>query len=90
MTDGPTPGAWKPKLCRDCPVPAIGRANACEHMRLTGRVSKTWLGLRQQISVSAFCERAGAPVREPMVGCGQCHPLPPIFEKNEHDPHSPA
>ena len=35
---------WIPDVCKDCPVPGIARANACEYMQLRGRVAKGLLG----------------------------------------------
>ncbi len=64
---------WIPDVCKDCPVPAIARANACENMQLRGRVAKGFLGFGRKISVEAYCTRAQRKVDEPEVGCGQCH-----------------
>lgn len=72
---------WKPSLCRPCPVPGILRANACEHMQLSARLTRSLLNAFQpRLAVSAFCLKANRPVAEPHVGCGECHPLPPVFE----------
>ena len=73
--------AWVPSLCRDCPVPGIRRANACQFIRLKPRIARPVLELfRKQVQVSAYCEKSGENVSEPHIGCGQCHPLPPVFE----------
>lgn len=72
---------WTSALCRTCPVPAIKRANACEFIRLRPRVTRTMSSLfRKQVQVSAYCEKSNQNVVEPQVGCGQCHPLPPVFQ----------
>jgi hypothetical protein len=72
---------WEASLCRGCPVPAIRRANACESIRLKPRVTRSLLsGFRKQVQVDAWCEKSGGAVPEPHIGCGQCHPLPPVFE----------
>jgi hypothetical protein len=72
---------WQPALCRSCPVPGILRANACEYMELSARVSRSlWTAFRPRILVDAFCRKAERSVAEPHVGCGECHPLPPAFE----------
>ncbi len=63
---------WQPDLCRDCPVPSILRANACEHMVLSARVVKGFLGFGRKLIVEANCLKSGGPVAEPHVGCGQC------------------
>jgi len=70
---------WKPDLCRNCPVPGIVRANACNHMSLTARVHQGFLGIGRRVQVEAYCSRSQTAVSEPHVGCGQCHPLPPEF-----------
>lgn len=73
--------AWDVSLCRGCPVPGIRRANACQFIRLKPRVTRPMLELfRRQVQVSAYCEKSGENVLEPEIGCGQCHPLPPVFE----------
>lgn len=79
--DAPPPGDWNPSLCFSCPVPAILRANACEFMVLHGEV-KRFLGVfKKQVVVSAYCTKSNLKVTEPQVGCGQCHPLPPGFDR---------
>lgn len=73
--------SWRRDLCRTCPVPGIQRANACAHMRLTGRVVRPLAAFFQRrVAVTAFCEKTLRPVESPHVGCGECHPLPPVFE----------
>ncbi|MEZ0396921.1 MAG: hypothetical protein ABWK53_10910 [Anaerolineales bacterium] len=76
--------SWSRDLCRTCPVPAIERANACEHMRLRPRLSRPLTaGLRRRVRVEAYCERTGRRGFDPHIGCGDCHPLPPAFEVKE-------
>ena len=73
-------GAWKPFLCATCPVPRIVQANACPHLALEARVTKTWLGLREQVRVYAVCTLRLVEVERPEIGCGECHlhrSLPP-------------
>jgi hypothetical protein len=75
------PQRWTPDLCRTCPVPEISRANACEFMHLNARVVRSLRsGLKRSLQVTAYCEKAEQAVAQPEIGCGQCHPLPPIFE----------
>jgi len=69
----PASEPWIPDVCKDCPVPAIARANACEHMTLQGRVAKGFLGFGRKIVVEAYCAKAQRKVAEPQIGCGQCH-----------------
>jgi hypothetical protein len=75
----PAPGNWTPDLCQSCPVPDILRANSCENMELNARVKRSLFGLVRKVEVTAYCNKSQQAVREPQVGCGQCHPLPPIF-----------
>ena len=67
----PQSAAWRPRLCRSCPVPAILLGNGCPNMVLSARIGWHWLARRVQ--VSAFCTLANEPVTDPMVGCGRCH-----------------
>lgn len=72
---------WKHALCQTCPVASILRANACEHMQLTARLTRPLSVLFQtRVSISAYCRKNERAVREPHIGCGDCHPLPPVFE----------
>jgi len=78
------PDTWSADLCSTCPVPGIVRANACEHMRLNASVTRSVLNLFQRrVEVSAYCEKTNRDVAQPEIGCGECHPLPPIFEVKE-------
>jgi hypothetical protein len=82
----PTSERWQPALCRDCPVPAIVRDNACPNMALEAKVVKGWLGLARRVEVYAVCTLTLTQVHEPRVGCGQCHlhrPGATIFDAQE-------
>jgi len=70
---------WKPEMCKSCPVPGILRANSCPTMVLEGVVKRGFLGLGRQVKITAYCTKSAQVVAEPQVGCGQCHPLPPVF-----------
>lgn len=73
--------AWSPDLCRACPVPAIARANSCQHMKLNAVVARPLAAFFQRrVQVQAFCEKSKQDVSEPQVGCGECHALPFEFE----------
>jgi hypothetical protein len=75
---------WTPDLCRNCPVPAIQRANACPNIVLNGRVHKGILGIGRRVEVTAYCTLSEGPVSEPEIGCGKCHPFPIAFiDENE-------
>ena len=78
------PQVWNAELCETCPVPGILRANSCENMRLNAHVTRLVFDLfKRRIYVSAFCEKTLKSVENPEIGCGECHPLPPIFEVKE-------
>lgn len=68
----PASEAWRPNLCKTCPVPAILRANACPNMVLEAQVGRRW-GLLRQVKAQAVCLLVMEKVVEPMVGCGHCH-----------------
>ena len=75
---------WTANLCETCPVPDIQLANACKFMQLTGRVERPFSAMFQRrVQVSAFCEKTNRDVKEPHVGCGECHSLPFTFEVKE-------
>lgn len=72
---------WDQSLCETCPVPGIRRANACKSVQLKPRIARPLLAFfRKRVMISAFCEKSQGMVTEPHIGCGQCHPIPPVFE----------
>ncbi|MBE0699789.1 MAG: hypothetical protein IH586_22915 [Anaerolineaceae bacterium] len=75
----PAPNQWTPNLCKNCPVPVILLANACENLELNAHVKRSFLGIIRNIEISAYCTLSKQAVKEPHIGCGQCHPLPPVF-----------
>ena len=75
----PNGGTYTPDLCAGCRVPRIVLANACKHMVLEARVNSTFLGLRKKVDISAFCNLSEEDVKEPEIGCGQCHLDLPTF-----------
>ena len=75
---------WNAGLCKTCPVPAITLANACEFLHLHASVTHPIsAAFQRRVQVSAFCEKTERNVREPQIGCGECHPLPPIFDNKK-------
>jgi hypothetical protein len=77
----PGPGQWTASLCQTCPVPGITQANACEHLTLRASVGRPFTAaFQRRVQVSAYCQKTSRAVSEPHVGCGECHPIPPIFE----------
>lgn len=73
------PLEWQPAMCSTCPVPAILRANNCEHMRLIPEVFRPFFILKPRVRVEAYCIKTRQEVKEPQVGCGECHQLPDAF-----------
>lgn len=72
---------WTPDLCRTCPVPGIARANACEFQKLQATVTRPLsAAFARRVQVSAYCEKSRRAVKEPQIGCGECHPVPSIFD----------
>ncbi|MFZ1041519.1 MAG: hypothetical protein WCA79_11725 [Anaerolineales bacterium] len=72
---------WSADLCRTCPVPEILQANACEFLQLRGVANRPLAaGFQRRVQVTAYCEKTHRNVKEPHIGCGECHPLPPVFE----------
>jgi hypothetical protein len=82
----PGPGRWTADLCKTCPVPDIQAANACPNLTLEGQVGRRFIILGRMVNVRAYCTKTLQPVAEPHVGCGQCHPLPPIFSQPDQKP----
>jgi len=75
---------WSPDLCKTCPVPDIQLANACKYMVLTGQVLRPlYAAFQRRVHVTAFCEKTTRDVKEPYIGCGECHRLPFSFEIKE-------
>lgn len=69
---------WTADLCKSCPVPGILRANACDHMQLRAEVSRpVSAAFQKRVQVTAYCNKTARSVKEPHIGCGECHPLPP-------------
>lgn len=74
---------WHPFLCETCPVPAIAKANACEHQQLSAGVERRLLGLKRVVTIRAYCNKCACDVDDPHIGCGQCHPNLPRFTIGE-------
>jgi hypothetical protein len=75
------PREWTRDLCRTCPVPGIQRANACESMQLRPQVGRPLLAaLQRRVRVDPLCEKTGRSGFDPHIGCGECHPVPPVFK----------
>jgi hypothetical protein len=75
------PNHWEEILCQDCPVPAILMANACQNMVLSAKVSRKFLWIKKSVIIEAYCKKTNQAVKNPYVGCGECHPLPDVFKE---------
>jgi hypothetical protein len=72
---------WTLDLCKTCPAPGIARANACEFLQLQATVGRPFnAAFQRRVQLTAYCEKSKRNVKEPHIGCGECHPLPPVFE----------
>jgi len=75
---------WSADLCKTCPVPSIGQANACEFLQLHPLVVRPfWAFFQRRVQITATCEKTNRDVSEPHIGCGECHTLPPLFQIKE-------
>lgn len=75
---------WTPDLCNTCPVPGIANANSCQHMTLRASVGRPFsAAFHRRVQVTAYCQKTSRVVNEPHIGCGECHPIPPIFEEKK-------
>lgn len=84
------PLPWSRDLCNDCPVPDITLANACQYMALLPRLERPFPFLKRQVKISTFCEKTSRKNFDPHIGCGECHPLPPVFLGEDHEPDAAA
>jgi hypothetical protein len=62
-----------------CPVPEILRANACTKMLLEPYLTRRFPFVKQVVRVKTYCSQTGRTGFDPHIGCGECHPLPPVF-----------
>jgi hypothetical protein len=81
--DAAPPHNWTPDLCKTCPVPHILLANACPNMILKPDISGKLLKFKRRVKITAYCTKVNRAVSEPEIGCGECHPLPPVFTEKE-------
>ncbi len=86
LENNPETDAWFPALCQTCPVPEILMANHCPHLHLYARVRKSLFGLSKKVEIEGFCERHFLQVRDPRVGCGNCHQVELDFVEVTQDP----
>jgi hypothetical protein len=50
-------------------------------MILSGEIESTFLGLKKQVKVTAYCTKTHQVVKDPYVGCGECHPIMDLFKE---------
>jgi hypothetical protein len=81
LEEQPNKMKWEQNLCKNCPVPSIKRANACQTLVLVPSIAKSIFGMNKKIKITAYCSKSNLPVKVPEIGCGSCHPLPDVFEK---------
>jgi len=72
---------WEIKYCKTCPIPEITRANACPTMILSGEIKSEFLGIIKKVKVSAYCTKTHQDVKNPYVGCSECHPILENFKE---------
>jgi len=75
----PDAAQWQSSLCRTCPVPGILRANSCPTMELRAEIGNHFLVFGKEMKITSWCSKSNQFVKEPEIGCGQCHPLPQVF-----------
>jgi hypothetical protein len=78
---GDSKPAWEIKYCKTCPVPDIVQANACSHMILSGEIRSGFFGLKRNVKINAYCTKTHQVVKNPYVGCGECHPIIDLFKE---------
>ncbi|HLA98621.1 MAG TPA: hypothetical protein VJL34_09205 [Anaerolineales bacterium] len=79
LKDAIPPLPWNPALCFSCPVPAILQANNCAHLQLKPGLRRPFPFLKQEVKVSAHCQKTGRSDFDAHIGCGECHPLPDVY-----------
>ena len=84
------PLPWSPDLCASCPAPDIQLANACQYMVLLPRLERPFPFIKRQVKVRTRCEKTSRSNFDPHIGCGECHPLPPVFFGDDHETDAPA
>jgi hypothetical protein len=84
------PLRWTQDLCFTCPVPEILRANACQNLILEPKLGRSFPFLKRRVYINTHCSKTMRENFDPHIGCGECHPVPPIFERQSDDPDSAA
>lgn len=90
MDGSPDQRQWTSRLCQDCPVPEIKRANRCETMVLHATIGRSrWrFWSPPHMIISATCTRSGGIVQDPRLGCGLCHAPLAFIVREDPDPET--
>lgn len=62
---------WNSSYCKSCPLPDYLRNNSCENLVYSVYLEK--ILIKKRIKVKAWCKQQHVAVRDPNVGCGNCH-----------------
>ena len=84
------PLPWSRELCFTCPVPGILRANACQNLILEPRIDRPFPFLKRRVVIGTRCTKTMRESFDPHIGCGECHPVPPIFHTQPDDTDTAA
>lgn len=90
LAESNPPLPWKPDFCFTCPVPGILQANACDNMILEPSLIRPFPFIKRKVAVEARCSKTKRHGFDPHIGCGECHPLPPIFQEVTGDSDTAA
>ena len=88
LSSSSPPHVWKREFCNTCPVPVIQLANTCPNMILIPKLVRKLPFGKQEVRVQTFCRKTEVAGFDPHIGCGECHKLPPEFEKGCSDTNS--
>ena len=75
------PLRWRREHCFSCPVPGIQLSNTCQYMQLTPKLVRKLPFGKQEVRVQTICRKTERSGFDPHIGCGECHTIPPEFEK---------
>ncbi|MBW8011041.1 MAG: hypothetical protein FVQ83_07355 [Chloroflexi bacterium] len=81
---------WNPGLCSQCPIPDIQVANSCENMQFKPTLQRPLFFLKPQLQIDVYCKKYHLDVKQPRIGCGNCHELPEAFIVIPNDPDTPS
>jgi hypothetical protein len=85
----PPPNNYTPDLCKTCPIPKYIQANSCPNLQYKAVVNNSILKRWRRVVISATCSKSNLVVKEPQIGCGQCHLLPSFHLGTNHESDNP-